>query len=68
VRAQVQAPTLVVIGEEEAGGDTDARKAQQAIPNARLVTIPRAGHMVLIEQPDTGAAAITDSIRGVQAS
>ena len=66
--AQVQAPTLVVVGEEEAGGDTDARKAQQAIPNARLVTIPRAGHMVLVEQPDAGAAAITDFIRGVEAS
>lgn len=66
--AQVQAPTLVVVGEEEVGGDTDARAAQQAIPNARLVTITRAGHMVLVEQPDAGATAITDFIRGVEAS
>lgn len=66
--AQVQAPTLVVVGEEEMGGDADARTAQQAIPNARLVTISRAGHMVLVEQPDAGATAITDFIRGVEAS
>lgn len=66
--AQVQAPTLVVVGEEESGGDVDARKAQQAIPNARLVTIPRAGHMVLVEQPDTGSRIITDFIREVEAA
>jgi 3-oxoadipate enol-lactonase len=66
--AQVQAPTLVVVGEEEAGGDTDARKAQQAIPNARLVPIPRAGHMVLVEQPEAGARTITGFIREVEAA
>ena len=63
--AQVQAPTLVVVGEEESGGDAEARKAQQTIPNADLVTIPDAGHMVLAEQPETGTAAITEFIRGV---
>lgn len=66
--AQVQAPTLVVVGEEESGGDTDARKAQQAIPNARLVTIPRAGHMVLVEQPVAGGSTITDFIREYEAA
>ena len=45
--------------------DADARKAQQTIPNADLVTIPDAGHMVLAEQPETGTAAITEFIRGV---
>ena len=66
--AQVQAPTLVVVGEEEAGGDADARKAQQAIPHARLVTIPGAGHMVLVEQPVAGGSTITDFIREVEAA
>jgi pimeloyl-ACP methyl ester carboxylesterase len=32
---------------------------------ARLVTIPGAGHMVLVEQPDAGTAAITEFIRAV---
>lgn len=63
--AQVLAPTLVVVGEEEYGGDAGAREAQQTIPDARLVTIPDAGHMVLAEQPETGTAAITEFIRGV---
>jgi pimeloyl-ACP methyl ester carboxylesterase len=63
--AQVTAPTLVV-GEEEYGGDTSAREAQQAIPNARLATIPRAGHSVLAEQPDVGTKAIAGFIREVE--
>ena len=66
--AQVQAPTLVVVGEEEYGGTGEAQEAQQAIPNARLVTVPRAGHMVLVEQPEVGATAIAEFIRGVEAS
>lgn len=65
--AQIQAPTLVVVGEEEVGGDAEARAVQQAIPNARLVTIPRAGHAVFAEQPDAGTAAVTQFIREVEA-
>lgn len=64
--AQVVAPTLVIVGEEEYGGDAEAREAQQGIPNAHLVTIPRAGHMVLVEQPEVGTRTIVDFIREVE--
>jgi pimeloyl-ACP methyl ester carboxylesterase len=37
------------------------------MPNARLLTVPGAGHMVLVEQPDVGTTAITDFIREVEA-
>jgi len=39
-------------------------KAQRAITDARLLRIPGAGHLVFLEQPDVGTAAITEFIRG----
>ena len=65
--AQIQAPTLIVAGEEEYGGTDEARQAQRDIPDARLLTVPGAGHMVLIEQPDAATTAITDFIGEVDA-
>ena len=62
---RVQAPTLIVVGLDEHGGVAEARRAQQIIPDARLVQVAGAGHMVLVEQPDVGTAAITEFIRGV---
>jgi pimeloyl-ACP methyl ester carboxylesterase len=66
--AQIQAPTLIIGGEEERGGLDDVLQAQRVIPDARLVTIPGAGHMVLVEQPDAGATAITEFIRAIDAA
>jgi pimeloyl-ACP methyl ester carboxylesterase len=70
--AQVQAPTLIVAGEDELDRFEDAHsdvlQAQRVIPGARLVTVPGAGHMILIEQPDAGTAAITEFIREVDAA
>ncbi len=66
--AQIKAPSLIIAGEEEYGGTDQARQAQRDIPDARLVTVPGAGHMVLIEQPDAGTTAITDFIREVNAA
>jgi 3-oxoadipate enol-lactonase len=65
---RIQAPTLIIVGEEEYGGIDEAQEAQHAIPAARLVTIPGAGHMVLVEQPEAGTAAISEFIRGVDAA
>lgn len=65
---RIQAPTLVLVGEEEKGGTEDAATVQRAIPGAHLQTIPAAGHMVLVEQPHVGTAAITGFIRGVEAA
>ncbi len=66
--ARIQAPTLIIAGEDEHRGLDDPRQAERIIPDARLVTIPGAGHMVLVEQPDAGTAAITEFIRGVDAA
>jgi pimeloyl-ACP methyl ester carboxylesterase len=66
--AQIQAPTLIIAGEEEYGGTGEAEQAQRDIPDARLVTVPGAGHMVLVEQPDAGTTAITEFIREIDAA
>lgn len=66
--AQIKAPTLVIYGAEDPGADVEAQKAQQAIPGARLLRIPGAGHMIFVEQSDVGTAAITEFIRKVEAT
>jgi 3-oxoadipate enol-lactonase len=66
--ARIQAPTLVIVGEEEYGGIGEALATKAAIPGARLLTIPRAGHLVLVEQPEAGTAVISEFIRSVAAN
>ena len=70
--AQIEAPTLIIAGEDELAAFDEARddclQAQRDIPDARLVTVPGAGHMILIEQPEVGTAAITEFIRAVDAA
>lgn len=68
---RIQAPTLLISGEDELAAlgeaHNDPLQAQRIIPGARLVTIPGAGHMVLVEQPEAGTAAISAFIRTVSA-
>lgn len=46
-------PTMVVVGEEDAiTPPADARAMAKAIPGARLVEIPGAGHLAPLEQPE----------------
>jgi 3-oxoadipate enol-lactonase len=62
--AKIAAPTLVVVGDEDAA--TTPAKAQQivaAIRGARLVTIPRAGHSSTVEEPAAVTAAIEAFLR-----
>ncbi len=68
--AQVQAPVLLVTGEDEITqldeAPNDPLEAQRVLPDARLLTVPGAGHMVLVEQPEVGTSAITDFIKEVE--
>jgi pimeloyl-ACP methyl ester carboxylesterase len=68
--ARIEAPTLIITGEGEPDGRLldDCLEAQRVIPDARLMTVPGAGHMVLVERPDAGTTAITEFIRGVDAA
>ncbi|HZS39835.1 MAG TPA: alpha/beta hydrolase [Polyangia bacterium] len=72
----VGAPTLVVFGGDDAlipnailhGGDT-RQIAQNAlrIPRARLVVIPRAGHMVQFEKPELWNRAVVEFLSSMGA-
>ena len=57
---RIQAPTLVVVGDEDVATTPEkAARLAAGIPHARLVTIPGAGHTSTIEQP----AAVTTALR-----
>lgn len=56
----VNVPTLVIVGEEdELTPPEDSRRIAEAVPGATLVTIPAAGHLSNLEQPDAFNAALT---------
>lgn len=64
--ASIQVPALVLCGEEDRL--TPVRYAQylaEHIPQAALVTIPRAGHMVMLEQPQAVAQAVREFLERV---
>jgi 3-oxoadipate enol-lactonase len=55
----VSVPTLVIVGEEdELTPPDDSRRMAEAVPGAVLVTIPAAGHLSNMEQPDAFNAAL----------
>ncbi len=63
--AGITLPTLVIVGDEDTATRPDrAKRIAERIPNARLVTIPRAGHTSTVEQP----AAVNDAINSFLAS
>ena len=63
---EITKPTLVVCGSEDRM--TPVRTSQflaDQIPNARLVLIPGAGHMVMQEQPEPVAVALAGFLRSL---
>lgn len=64
--AEIHQPTLVLCGTDDQM--TPLRHAQflaSAIPNAVLKLIPHAGHMVMLEQPQAAAAAISEFVGAI---
>jgi pimeloyl-ACP methyl ester carboxylesterase len=59
--SSVTVPTLVVVGEEDTLTPVaESNKIAEAIVNAELVVIPRAGHLSNIEQPEAFNVAMTN--------
>jgi 3-oxoadipate enol-lactonase len=57
----ISVPTLVLVGDEDTLTPvTDAIALAAAIPGARLVTVPGAGHLAPLEQPAVVNAAIAE--------
>ena len=66
--ACVRASTLLITGERDQMTPLkNARQLAAAIPGARLVTLPGAGHMQLAERPDELLEAFTDHLLGAPA-
>lgn len=61
----VATPALVVIGDEdELASVAQARAMAEAIPDARLVELPAAGHFSAVETPEAFAAALVAAYGG----
>ncbi|HLI22151.1 MAG TPA: alpha/beta hydrolase [Stellaceae bacterium] len=66
---RIRIPTLIIWGENDrmlplAYGET----WRQAIPNARLVAVPRCGHLPIQERPEIFAATVGDFCAGIRAA
>jgi 3-oxoadipate enol-lactonase len=58
---QIAVPTLIIVGERDAltpPADSEAMAA--AIPGARLVTVPGAGHLTPMERPKAVFEALAE--------
>lgn len=56
----IEAPTLVLVGADDAKFAALGGRLVTAIPGAELVAVPGAGHSVHLERPEATAAAIAD--------
>ena len=63
--SQIAAPALVVVGEEDEAYLRAADVMASRLPKAKKVVIPRAGHVVSIEEPEELNAAIIEFLKGV---
>jgi len=65
----IAVPTLVIVGKDDVlTPPADAERIARGIPGARLVTIPDAGHMSNMEQPDQFNRALTEFAAGLSAA
>jgi pimeloyl-ACP methyl ester carboxylesterase len=61
---RIQAPTLLIWGELDARSPLSvAREFKHAVPDAKLVVIPGAGHVSNLEQPDLFNTAVREFCR-----
>ena len=59
----VSVPTLVIVGAQDpATTPADAELIADAIPGAKLVVVPRAAHLLNVEQPEAFTAAVLDHL------
>jgi pimeloyl-ACP methyl ester carboxylesterase len=59
-------PTLVLVGEEDALTPPDqVRALARAIPGARFVAVPGAGHLPPVEQPAATTGALLEFLRSL---
>jgi len=61
-------PVLVLVGDDDQITPRDRAQAMaDAIPGARLVVVPGAGHLTPMEQPETTNRVLTEFLEAVTA-
>ncbi|MDA0328114.1 MAG: 2-succinyl-6-hydroxy-2,4-cyclohexadiene-1-carboxylate synthase [Gemmatimonadetes bacterium] len=63
-----QVPTLIVVGALDSKFVQIGERMADAMPNARLVVVPDAGHCVHLERPRLWVEAVTEFLKAPQAS
>jgi pimeloyl-ACP methyl ester carboxylesterase len=63
--AAVAAPALVVVGAEDRGSRAPSEALAAALPRARLVVVPGAGHVVNLAAPAAFNAALETFLDGL---
>jgi 2-succinyl-6-hydroxy-2,4-cyclohexadiene-1-carboxylate synthase len=62
--AQIETPTLLLVGALDEKYVEIGRRMKAAMPNARLVAVAGAGHTVHLERPGEWLAAVTEFLSG----
>lgn len=63
--ARIAAPTVLIAGErDQAAPLKTMQRMAEAIPGARIIVIPGAGHLIHLEKPAAFAAALRDALEG----
>jgi pimeloyl-ACP methyl ester carboxylesterase len=66
--ATISCPTLVIVGAEDTlTPPAESEKLAKAVKGAKLVKVPKAGHLSNIESPEAFIAALTAFVDGLPA-
>ena len=63
---QMQVPTLVVTGDEDEPCLEPGLFMKRAIPTAGLVIVPKTGHTINLEEPETFNRIVSDFLSAVE--
>jgi pimeloyl-ACP methyl ester carboxylesterase len=63
--AALRAPTLIVVGSEDAPSRRASDALAAGLPQARLVVVPGSGHVVNLQKPDEVSAAMHEFVDGL---
>jgi pimeloyl-ACP methyl ester carboxylesterase len=63
--AKLRAPVLIVVGSEDGPSRRASEALVEALPQARLVVVPGAGHVVNLQKPEEVSAAMHEFVDGL---
>ncbi|HEY0782599.1 MAG TPA: proline iminopeptidase-family hydrolase, partial [Thermoanaerobaculia bacterium] len=64
----IHVPTLVTAGDHDESDPSMQREIVAKIPGAKLLILPKSGHMTFVDQPDLYISAVDEFLRGAEAA